>query len=677
LILFAGPVVAVEEPDEQSSHIVVGTELAYPPYSFLDENGEAAGYNVELTRAIAEVMGMDVEIRIGPWGDIRKGLESGEIDAISGMFYSEKRDRLVDFTPAYTTVHHAVFARNDSPGIKSEQELRGSDIIVMRGDIMHDYVLEKGLCESPVLADTQADALRLLAAGNHDYAVVGKLPGLYWVKELKLSNIVVVGPLLRRSDYCYAVVEGNASLQGRFGEGLAILKRTGRYRDIHDKWLGVLEPRGAPIGTILKYVALALVPVLLLVMGVLFWSWSLKRQVAQRTRDLKVKIAERMQAQEQMVRQTALLEAINRVFRESLTCETEEEVAKACLAVAEELTGSAFGFIGELNEAGLKDDIAISDTGWEACRIPETQALKLVLDMPIRGIWSRVFKDDRSHLTNDPDSHPDRLGTPEGHPPLTAFLGVPLRQGDKTFGIIALANKESAYDESDQRAIESLAAAFVEALMRKRAEVRVRKSLKEKEVLLGEIHHRVKNNLQVISSLLNLQSNLVDDNGVGEMFRESRNRVRSMALTHEQLYRSEDLARVDFGRYIRDLARGLYRSYGVDPDAVRLTVDVGDVSLALDTAIPCGLMVNELVSNCFKHAFSEGNGGEILIRLRSDEERYTLVVRDNGIGFPEDLDFRNTETLGLQLVNSLADQLGGTIELDRSDGTEFRITLAG
>jgi len=382
--------------------------------------------------------------------------------------------------------------------------------------------------------------------------------------------------------------------------------------------------------------------------------------------------------EERSRRQTAVVEGINRVFRESLVCDTEADVARVCLAVAEQLTGSAFGFIGEVNQEGRFDTIAISNPGWDACRMPESDAVILINNMELRGIWSTVLRTEAPLIANDPPSHPDRVGIPEGHPPLTSFLGVPLKRGDETFGMIAVANREPGYDDENLHAVDALSVAFVEALMRKRAEVQVRASLDEKEVLLKEIHHRVKNNLQVISSLLNLQSNVVEDKEVEEMFKESRDRVRSMALTHEQLYRSDDLAGVDFGRYIRDLGNALFRSYGVDPDAVRLTVEAEDVSLALDTAIPCGLMVNELVSNCLKHAFPEGGGGEILIRLTSgDDGRYTLTVGDNGVGFPEDTDHHSSPTLGLQLVNSLADQLGGTMELDRSEGTEFRISFGG
>jgi len=218
-------------------------------------------------------------MRIGPWGDIRQALESGEIDAISGMFYSEECDKSVDFSPPYSVIHHAIFVRRDGPAIETEEDLRGKEIIVMRGDIMHDYVRENGLNDKPVLADTQADALRLLSSGKHDCALVANLPGLYWARELELSNIVTVGPVLHHSDYCYAVMEGNAELQHHFGEGLATLGKTGAHKSIYDKWLGVLEPRGIPRATVLKYAAIAAVPLVLILAASLLWTPLVKKQV--------------------------------------------------------------------------------------------------------------------------------------------------------------------------------------------------------------------------------------------------------------------------------------------------------------------------------------------------------------------------------------------------------------
>jgi two-component sensor histidine kinase len=213
---------------------------------------------------------------------------------------------------------------------------------------------------------------------------------------------------------------------------------------------------------------------------------------------------------------------------------------------------------------------------------------------------------------------------------------------------------------------------------RKRAEEQIKQSIKEKEVLLREIQHRVKNNMQVISSLLNLQSAHIKDSQYKEMLKESQNRIRSMALIHERSYQSENLADIDFHEYIASLVRGLFRSYNATADRVSLVIEVEDVSLGMDTAVPCGLIINELVSNSLKHAFPRGRKGEIKIVLRSVCELIELTVADNGVGISEDVDFRTTESLGLDLVTTLAEyQLGGEITLDRTEGTVFCITFEG
>jgi PAS domain S-box-containing protein len=209
----------------------------------------------------------------------------------------------------------------------------------------------------------------------------------------------------------------------------------------------------------------------------------------------------------------------------------------------------------------------------------------------------------------------------------------------------------------------------------KRAQEIVEASLREKEILLKEIHHRVKNNLQVTSSLLRLQAARIPGAEAQQMLRDSQDRIRSMALVHEMLYRSADLARVDFGEYARSLVQQLLRSYGVDVRQVKHTIDVEHGMLGLDEAVPCGLIINELVANSLKHAFPSNRAGRIWVRIDADERRCTLRVGDDGVGFSEELDFRQTQTLGLQLVRTLTDQLEGTISLSRQAGTEFTVTF--
>ena len=210
---------------------------------------------------------------------------------------------------------------------------------------------------------------------------------------------------------------------------------------------------------------------------------------------------------------------------------------------------------------------------------------------------------------------------------------------------------------------------------RKQAEEIIKASLKEKEVLLREIHHRAKNNMQTIISLLNLQANKIEDKKYADMFKEGEDRIRSMALIHEQLYQTEDFANIDFGEYIKILTNGLLTSSGVNTNKIRLNIEVKDVFFDIENAIPCGLIINELVSNSLKHAFPQGKEGEISINLRStNEDEFELSVSDNGIGISGDLDIEQTGTMGLQLVKVLAEnQLGGKIDLDRAGGTQFKI----
>jgi len=196
---------------------------------------------------------------------------------------------------------------------------------------------------------------------------------------------------------------------------------------------------------------------------------------------------------------------------------------------------------------------------------------------------------------------------------------------------------------------------------RKSVEKQIEASLKEKEMLLREIHHRVKNNMQVISSLLWLQSGYIKDKKYLEMFRDSQNRITTMSLVHEKLYMSKDLAKIEFKEYIRDLANGLFESHGVKAETIELKINVENVLLGIDHAIPCGLIINELITNSLKYAFSDRRKGEINVSLHiNDENIVELIVSDNGMGIPCEVDFRKTESLDYaslqycQKINSMA-----------------------
>ncbi|MBI5591519.1 MAG: hypothetical protein HY881_13660 [Deltaproteobacteria bacterium] len=216
---------------------------------------------------------------------------------------------------------------------------------------------------------------------------------------------------------------------------------------------------------------------------------------------------------------------------------------------------------------------------------------------------------------------------------------------------------------------------------RGKAEAQIKRSLKEKEALLKEIHHRVKNNLQIIQSMLNLQLPQIKDEKAIALFKESQNRVYSMALIHEKLYQSESLAKIDFHEYIKSLTSYLFISYGATARAIRPRIRIEDISLDVDTTIPCALIINELVSNSLKHAFPASRRaeetGEITIGLRRDTgDGFLLAVGDNGVGLPEGFEIESSDSLGLKLVNVLVKQLAGTILIGEGRGAEFTISFA-
>ena len=302
---------------------------------------------------------------------------------------------------------------------------------------------------------------------------------------------------------------------------------------------------------------------------------------------------------------------------------------------------------------------------------------------PGRGLTEYVLRTGRPLLASPEvfarlrqSGEVDEIGAPS-----IDWLGVPLVVGGRPIGVMVVQTYTEGvrYGEEEKNILKFVADQISAAVHRKKSEEELKRreaflaaSLREKEVLLREVHHRVKNNMQVISSLLSLQSRRVSDTGVQEMFREAQRRIRSMALIHERLYHSSDLSRVEFSQYLGNLAGHLFQSYQVPASRVRLRLDTEEAFININTAIPCGLIVNELISNALKHAFPDGRTGEVAVELRrAPGNTYLVGVSDNGVGYPPGLDFRCTETLGMQIVNTLVGQIDGTIDYRGDTGTAF------
>ena len=310
LYLIPGPVAAAQEKKAERAVVVVGGDRSYPPYEFLDRDGNPAGYNVDLTKAVARVMGLKVEIRLGAWSELHQALYAGTVDVLQGMSFSDQRARVSDFSPPHTIVHHSLFSRKGNAKVPTLDDLRGKEVVVLNDGIMQEFLIAHKVGARIVMAQTHADVLRELASGKHDFALMAKLPGLYLIRELGLSNLEAVGDPVSAQNYCFAVKKGNSATLASFNEGMAILKNTGEYQRIYNKWLGVLEPPGLSWRQAFKYGAIVVGPLILLVGVVLFWSRTLQREVAARTAELTCEVAERRRAEAELRdRQQQLVQA--------------------------------------------------------------------------------------------------------------------------------------------------------------------------------------------------------------------------------------------------------------------------------------------------------------------------------------------------------------------------------
>lgn len=293
----------------QKSRIIIGGDFNYPPYEYLDDNGQPTGYNVELTRAIAAKLGLAVDIQLGPWGEIRKKLEHNEIDLTQGMFYSAERDKTFSFTDAHTLISHVIISRKGTKPAFNMEDLSGKLIVVMDGDIMHDLASKAGYSRQLILAQTQREALQLLSEGHVEYALLAKVPALYWIKKDKITNLQVGENALLSSEYCYASNHINQKLIDKFSMGMLDLKADGTYREIHQKWLGIYEHQAISKEMIARYAMFFAVPLIGIIIISFLWSKTLKKQVSSRTNELVKQIYERKRVEEQLSEQAEKLKA--------------------------------------------------------------------------------------------------------------------------------------------------------------------------------------------------------------------------------------------------------------------------------------------------------------------------------------------------------------------------------
>jgi len=707
--------------------VVVGGDHTNPPYEYL-ENGKPTGFNIDLIRAVAEVEGLDVEIRLGPWSEVRNELEQGKIDVLAGMYYSPERNRRVDFSVPHTQVTSAIFVRKGS-NIRSFGEIKGKEIIVQKGDIIHDFLIHERITPHIVTVTDPVDELRLLASGKHDCAFMpSRLQGEYIIKSLGLTNISVINAEQLPLKYCFAVRKGNRELAQRLDEGLNILRTDGRYQQIYTKWFGVYEKRHYT--KIILYTVPPLVLLIALFVMSLVWSRTLQVKVRERTEELR-------RYQGELEAKTESLEAIRSIADKlyySLDLKTVADQAVYAMmlrggspSVALFLVNRETGCLDLLSSQGFSDPL-----------------LNASHTIPLRGSLSGLAVDTGRVVVSADMAADARIEPVVRHALIThgyrSVVCVPLLAGERGLGTLNLLYREpctlTPLVEQELQVIGQtigLAVSHAVNLARLQEEMAVRSRTEEAlHVLNADLEHRVVVRTaelmeakeraeaadQLKSAFLATMSHelrtplnsIIGFTGVilqgmaGPLNDEQKKQMEMvktsashlLALINDVL----DLSKIEAGQLTLachdfDMAASLEKvAKSVQPliDSKALTFVV-DITPEVAMIRSDQRRVEQVLLNLLSNAIKFTENGQIALTCRVLKDTVCVSVSDTGIGIKDEdlanlfLPFRQLEAglsrrfegtgLGLSICKKLIEHLGGEIQVESvaGKGSTFSFTL--
>jgi len=598
---------------------------AFPPFHYYEKDGTVKGIASDYIRFIMERLGVEMEIQRNlPWPEVLKKARQKQIDVISCAAKSAEREAYLSFSNPYLTFPFVIISRRDGPFISAIDDLHGIKVSLIKKVSTYEWLKRDKIDVIPYFVNTPLEGLKAVSVGLAD-ACIGNLAAVsYMIEKNGLANLKIAAPTTYGSYNLYFGVRKDwPQLVSMINKALGAMTPE-EHAAIRNRLLSVRYEHGIRKADLLKWVLGISGISVLIFMLILFWNRTLRRE-----------IHDRKQAEEALQKKTHDL--------------GERVKELNCLYYISSLREKPDIPLEDI----IQDVVNVIPSSWQ---YPEITCSRIILED--KEYKTTNFRETEWKQANDIIVHGEKAGT------LEVYYFEEKPEVD-----------EGPFLKEERDLINAVTERLGRIIERIQVEEQIKSSLKEKEILLSEIHHRVKNNMQVISSLLKLQSAKIEDKKYVDLFKDSENRIRSMSLIHEKLYQSKDFANVDFNGYVKSIAKDLIRSYAVTPDKIKLNTKIEDVSLGFDNAIPCGLIINELISNSLKYAFPKDRKGEIKITFRSiNSHEIEFTVSDDGIGIPAEIDIRETESLGLQLVHILAeDQIDGSIELDREAGTAFRI----
>jgi PAS domain S-box-containing protein len=613
---------------KEKDTIVFVSQTKYPPFEFIGPDRDHTGMCIDLARWIATEFGFKVQFTDTSFKQAQEAVLSGKADILTSLFFSEKRDAVFDFTEVIFDVPASIFVLSERPDIKEPEDLQGKTIAMQAGDYAQEFLVARRVAYTLIYTQDFAEATDLVVAGKADAVIGDEQIVLYHIFSNHLTDkIKKVGAPLYIGQNCMGAKDPNPVLIGILNKGIKLAQKKGILEQINKKWIGTrYAPGPSWMEQHFQAVLVAVGCTVLVTLLVWFWNLWLRREVSKRTRDLANDVTERKLFQKKLQESQAHLKTLLNTIPDLVWLKDPRGIYLSCNPRFGEFFGAA-----EEHIVGKTDYDFVNKELADFFRQHDQKA-----------VASEKPSVNEEEITFASDGHQEYLETIK-----TPMYGT---EG-QLIGVLGIAR-----NISDRRSAAEM----------------LQSALKEKEVLLREIYHRVKNNMQVISSLLTLQIERIDNEQARQELVESRQRIIAMSMIHEELYKGKNLEAIDLSAYLKSLIgylQGIYSSRA----EISIDLRVDNVEIGIDQAVPCGLIINELVTNAFKHAFPGRKKGEIQIKVRLvNQTELVLEVRDNGVGIGSAVDLENPSSLGLRLVQGLLKhQLRGNLKIVIEAGTAF------
>jgi PAS domain S-box-containing protein len=647
----------------QSDTIFFKGNYDYPPYQLLDKDLNPTGFSVEILKAIKKTMGLNIEIELDSWNKVRYELEQGSIDGLAAMSYSEERNKLVNFSTPYTYITHAVFVRNESK-IKSFEDIKDKEILVIQGDIMHDYILTNNISKYIVPVKDYQTALRLLSAGEYDCAVINKLLGQFAINEYNLVNLKPVGKTVQPKEICFAVKKGREDVLSQLNNGLQIIKSTGEYDRIYEKWFSIYEKADIK-SQVLKLLFWIIIPFLILLLSILVWSWSLRKQVASKTSELQKELTDRKKAEHQLIQEKALLNSMINSIPDLIFYKNKNNIYLGCNEAFCKFNNLTFNdIIGKSDFEIFPKDLANLFYKTDNNIIKNNESLK-------SESWENHANGEKILLTVLKVPFTDEKGNPLG------VVGICHDITERYKHEIDLHKAKEKAEESDKLKSSFLANMSHEIRTPMNAIIGFSDLLvdpdieyDEREELVTHINNNCNTLLVLIDDIIDLAKIEANELSIFRKDTNIKTILSELFDTFKETRKSVSKEQVD----IKIDEQLLEKNFFIKTDPFRFKQ----------------IMTN-LINNAFK--YTENGHIEYGYEIIDKENTVKFYVKDTGIGIPKEKfkdifkRFNKIESdktklyrgtgLGLTITHNLIERLGGTIWVDSevNVGSTFYFTL--